>query len=268
VQQAVTGYPVVQRDEGGVALRFAFLNQKLPPFNNRKARQALNYAIDRQALITLRRAAQPLTPTCQTITPGTTGYRPYCPYTIKPNDAGTWTAPNLPLAKTLVRESGTRGERVVVWPTPGAKEKQEPSADYFVHVLRQLGYRATLHRPFATFPDYTAAIFRGHAQIGTLGYCCASDGGDQIVSWTCDFTDPGRYCNPSVDALYRRGVAMQVTNPAGARRTWAQVDKMLVNDAAIVPVWSEPYFALVSTRVGNWSTNVGAGILLGQLWVK
>jgi peptide/nickel transport system substrate-binding protein len=210
----------------------------------------------------------PLTPSCQTITPGTTGYRPYCPYTIHPNDAGTWTAPDLARAQQLVRESGTRGQHVLVWVAPGGKDIEEPSARYLVHILTQLGYHAALHTPFRYFADYDAALFEGRAQIGTLGYTSAPDGGDQVEAWTCDFGNPGRYCNPRIDALYRRGVATELTNPASARQIWTRIDTMLVNDAAIVPVWSESGFALVSTRVGNWSTNVGAGILLAQLWVR
>jgi hypothetical protein len=59
-----------------------------------------------------------------------------------------------------------------------------------------------------------------------------------------------------------------MTDPQSAREMWTQLDKDLVNDAAIVPMWTDAPYALVTTRVGNWSTSTGAGVLLGQLWVK
>jgi hypothetical protein len=53
---------------------------------------------------------------------------------------------------------------------------------------------------------------------------------------------------------------------------------MLVNDAAIVPVWSESGFALVSTGLASGprtsapaSCSASSGsdeILLGQLWIR
>jgi peptide/nickel transport system substrate-binding protein len=238
----------------------------MPPFDNLKARQALNYAIDRQKLIDLRGSAQSFRPTCQLIIPGTTGYRPYCPYTLNPDATGTWTAPNLPMARKLVAESGTGGDRVVVWQAP---KKAEPSPRYFVDVLNELGYHAVLRRPFANFGDYVSGIFAGHAQIGTLGYTSPADGGDQIQGWTCGFTDnPGRYCNRRFDALYRHGLDTQLTDPSAANELWAQLDRMLVRDAAVVPVWTDYPYALVSTRVGNWSPNVAAGLLLPEMWVR
>jgi peptide/nickel transport system substrate-binding protein len=265
-REAVTGHPVVIRAEGGGGVRFAFLNTRMPPFDNLKARQALNYAIDRQKLIDLRGSAQSFRPTCQLIIPGTTGYRPYCPYTLNPDATGTWTAPNLPMARKLVAESGTGGDRVVVWQAP---KKAEPSPRYFVDVLNELGYHAVLRRPFANFGDYVSGIFAGHAQIGTLGYTSPADGGDQIQGWTCGFTDnPGRYCNRRFDALYRHGLDTQLTDPSAANELWAQLDRMLVRDAAVVPVWTDYPYALVSTRVGNWSPNVAAGLLLPEMWVR
>ena len=80
-------------------------------------------------------------PTCQIVPPVVPGYRPYCPYTIAPDANGDWKAPDLGRARALIRESGTRGESVVVW----SWNYFHAESEYFVSLLRQLGYRARLH---------------------------------------------------------------------------------------------------------------------------
>jgi peptide/nickel transport system substrate-binding protein len=270
VQEAISGHDVVKRDEGGVALRFAFLNESLPPFKNVLARRAVNYAIDRAAMIRIRQSAQNLQPTCQVLPPGVTGYRPFCPYTVNADDSGVWKAPDLRRAKALVRLSGTENERVVVARPPKSK-KDEPSAAYLVQVLHQIGYRrAELGPKFPTFLDYVSDIFQGRAQIAPLGFGSTPDGGGDISPWICSYiqNDPGRYCNEHVDALYNRGVKLALTSPADADNIWAAADRTLTRDAAILPVWTESNYALLSTDVGDWTANFNGGVLLSQLWVK
>jgi YVTN family beta-propeller protein len=122
------------------ATTFVFLNVKRAPFNDVRVRQALNYAVDRGRIATLHGA--PLARvTCQIVPPTLTGYRPYCPYTVAPDAAGDWKAPDLAKARALIRASGTRGAAVEVWSTAYFRAESE----YFVSLLRRLGYRARLH---------------------------------------------------------------------------------------------------------------------------
>src|SRR5262249_60349792 len=57
------------------------LNPRLPPFTNLKARQAVNYAIDRARVIQLLHKGSPgqATVTCQILPAGFPSYQPYCP---------------------------------------------------------------------------------------------------------------------------------------------------------------------------------------------
>ena len=45
-------------------------------------------------------------PACQILPVGLPGYRPYCPYTIDPNPAGTWHGPDLARAERLIASLG------------------------------------------------------------------------------------------------------------------------------------------------------------------
>ena len=119
-----------------------FLNTTRPPFDDVRARRAVNYAVDGAAIAESygRGLSQP---TCQLRPPGTVGFRRYCPYTAAPSQTGEWKAPDLTRGRRLVVASGTRGMRVTVWTYPGFWEQ---AAQGTVRALEKLGYRASIRR--------------------------------------------------------------------------------------------------------------------------
>ena len=68
------------------AFWYAPMNTNLPPFNNLKARQAVNYAIDRNAAVKIFGGPKLASPSCQVLPPGFPGHKDYCPYTKNPGD--------------------------------------------------------------------------------------------------------------------------------------------------------------------------------------
>src|SRR5207249_579446 len=83
---------------------YFFMNMRLAPFNNLKARQAVNYAIDRQELVRLRGGLG--VPTYNFLPPGYPQYKKITP------DPYPY---NLQKAKQLVQQSGTAGQKVTVY---------------------------------------------------------------------------------------------------------------------------------------------------------
>ena len=71
-----------QPADGGLVLRVQ--HRRMPPFNNLKARQGVNYATDRSALVKIYGGPKLAVPTCQVLPPNFPGYKPYCPYTKNP----------------------------------------------------------------------------------------------------------------------------------------------------------------------------------------
>jgi peptide/nickel transport system substrate-binding protein len=100
--------------EPAPALRFAFLNTRIAPFESVDARRALNLAVDRAEVARLLGGPLRARPTCQVLPPGFPGYRATCPYTLRPNASGSWAAPDLDAARALVRRSETLATPVVV----------------------------------------------------------------------------------------------------------------------------------------------------------
>jgi YVTN family beta-propeller protein len=252
-----------------------FLNTRVPPFTSLKARQAISYAIDRSRIIQLSGLSFPgqATPTCQILPPGFPSYQRYCPYTAGAKD-GAWHGPDLAKAVRLAHQSGTTHVPVAVWNWMG-----KPVGAYLVHVLRQLGYQATLHdvavgRFFATVGDSRHKI-----QLGTAGWVpdIPSSADFFVPVLTCQsfYQDPAStdnyagFCEPHVDRLVSAARAAQLTDPVAARRLWAQADRVVTGQVPWVPTFNESLAWFVSARVRNCQESpYYAGPLLDQMWVR
>jgi peptide/nickel transport system substrate-binding protein len=253
-----------------------FLNTRVPPFDDLRVRRALNYATDRKRLVEL--TGELAQTTCQILPPSFPGYRPYCPYTRKPNPAGTWTAPDLAKARALVAASGTAGSRVEV---PVFAEDPVPNtvARYFASLLRRLGYR-TSNRAFRDAGEHFAYALdsRNRAQSGPAGWFADAIAASNFFRplFTCASLVPkspanqniSEYCNPQLDAKIKEAAALQASDPARAEELWSEIDRTLVDQAVAVPWRSPRDKALVSERVGNYQGHPLWGTLLDQLWVK
>jgi ABC-type transport system substrate-binding protein/DNA-binding SARP family transcriptional activator/streptogramin lyase len=251
------------------AVEFIPFNTHRPPFNDVRVRRALNYAIDRNAIARLYGGPSFAAPTCQTIAPGLPGYARYCPYTLDPRGTGTYTGPNLTAALRLVRESGTRGERVDIWGSPDYGFIPPATTGYVAGVLRSLGYNVHVHLvPITSVnPQLNRRI-----QISVIG--------DWLASWP----DPsaylpaffgcrgsngnGYYCNPGLDRQMQRAERLELTDPGQAQAIWQSVDRRLTDAAVWVPTVTVRDVELTSSRLHNYQYSPVWGFLADQSWLK
>ena len=255
---------------------YVFLNTRQRPFSSVKARQAVSYAINRERLIQLLGSGGgQAAVNCQLLPADFPGYQPYCPYTAPPRD-GAWHGPDLATARRLASESGTTSTPVTVWNAPGNAVRVN---SYLVQLLRQIGYRATLRRVSAGTFQKALLSPPGKVQIGWSGFgadlptastyfvpdlSCRSlqhpnPNGALNLSW---------YCNPHADKLASQAQALQVTDPAAARRAWARLYRLISNQAPVVPVFTTSPTVFVSARVGNYQEQPMGTPLLDQIWVR
>jgi YVTN family beta-propeller protein len=255
---------------------YLFLNTRQPPFTNIKARQAVNYAIDCARMLQLLHLGPgQAAVTCQILPAGFPGYHPYCPYTAGAQD-GAWHGPDMEKARRLVNESGTTNEPVTVWAIRSLADRALGS--YLVQLLKDLGYRASLRR--VSFGRFVAAStdFRNRIQMGLFGWGADFPAAGAfflpVLSCRSFHEDPtytfnlAEYCDPRADKLASRAQEAQLPNAATARRLWAQVDRIVTDQAPWVPILNESLAGFVSARVGNYQEAPAYAYLVDQMWVR
>lgn len=255
---------------------FVALNTRVPPFNQLAVRQAVNYAVDRSAVIKVYGGPHLATPTCQILPPGFPGYQPYCPYTKDPA-GGRWVGPDLSKARALVAASHTKGMSISFYTQEDTVDRG--IGEYMVDLFNELGYHATLKVlnthvfigvvsnstfkaqsfGYAWYDDYPAASDFINNQFSCNSFTPHSD--DNI-----DFSE---FCSPSVDASISRAFALEAgTKSSAANQVWAGLDREITNEAAWVPLFTPKLVDFVSKRVGNYEFNPLWYFLVDQAWVQ
>jgi peptide/nickel transport system substrate-binding protein len=270
--EVTTQYASQVRENPIPRTTFAFLNTRVPPFDDTRVRRAVSYAADRAAFVRALGGPDRAQPTCQVLPLNFPGYRPYCPFTLGPGSAGAWSRPDLRKARRLVAASGTRGAAVTVW----IPANRRPEGGTLVMLLRQLGYRA---RPKQLDTDsYNARIGdpRLRIQAGVLSWQADFPAASNFIAFffkcprhaTGANTNPSQFCDPSVDKQIRRALALEATDPALAASLWSQLDREIVDQAPMVPLVNPKQVDFLSSRVGNYQYNPQWGLLLDELWVR
>jgi peptide/nickel transport system substrate-binding protein len=250
------------------------MNTNLPPFNNLKARQALSYAVDRNATIKIFGGPNLATASCQVLPPGFPGHKDYCPYTKNPG--AHWSTPNLAKAKALVKASGTAGQKVTVVSSDDAVNKGV--AVYIQSVLNQLGYKAKV-KPISanisfTYPQNTKNKVQINVQQWYQDYPTASD--FLYILFGCESFHPGSdssinmagFCNKKINAKMHQALKVAVTNEQRANAMWSQIDREVTDQAPMVTLFNPKHVDFVSKRVGNFTFSKEFYWLVAKSWVQ
>jgi len=254
------------------------LNTQTPPFNNLKARQAINFAFDRGAAVKLAGGSSLAVPTCQVLPPNFPGYVQYCPYTANAtaDGAGAWTAPDYDKAKQLVQESGTAGTKVVV----NTDGPDKPFGEQMVSDLNKIGYKASLvvltssiQYPFvqnsknsdkwqvawsAWYQDYPAPSDFLNVLLGCGSIHPNSDASPNIAA----------FCDKGIQAKMDKALQTGVSDPEAANQLWAEVDHEMTDAAPWVDLFNPKQIDFLAKRVQNYEWNPQWYILYDQLWLK
>jgi peptide/nickel transport system substrate-binding protein len=226
---------------------YFFLNTTKPPFDNLKARQAVNYAIDRDAMVRL--ASGFLKPSCWFIPEGVAGNPAAsdatCPYGERPD---------LARAKQLVRESGQAGTPITVWGEERSPRREY--VDYYTDLLNKIGFKAT------------EKIIADAVYFPTIGNA-KTDPQTGFADWIQDFPNPsdfyllmdGRAIQPTNNQNFskvndpRVQAGLNRLNPVPATRLdsvadqWSELDQYLARQAYIAAYGAESMPKFFSDRL-------------------
>jgi YVTN family beta-propeller protein len=260
--------------------QYLALNPNRPPFDDLRARRAVNYALDRNKVVQLAGGEDASRPTCQVLPPNSPGYRRYCPYTFDPSADGGWTASDPAKATRLIAVSRTPGAPVTLWFPRFAGIRL---GRYLTGLLESLGYDVqrrssfggTKSEPFGPYFTAARALSKPGARASpqivyggwTTVYPAASDFIQPLFSCRSEWNF-GQFCDRVLERRIGRAMELEPSEPAAANRLWAELDRQISDKALWVPLYNVYGADLVSKRVGNYQYNPQRGALLSQLWVR
>ena len=263
---SLTSRPAFIRQFELLDIQLVVPNPTVPPFDDRRVRQALNYAVDRNVATRADRGA------------------------ARVRDGGVSAAPARdPGAPTLLPVPAARPSRARTWgrispkparssPNPGRSEspscfeppavpRSKARAEYTAGVLRDLGYQVTVAPVEGDAPRSVTDAYQIQSRLGWLpDYPQPGNYFDATVGCGASYYIP--YCNRTIQALADRARSLRRTDPAESLALWAQVDRMLTDDAAVVPMINRVATVVVSPQVGNVINRDGFGPLLDQMWLR
>jgi peptide/nickel transport system substrate-binding protein len=261
------------------AMWYLPMNTNLAPFNNVKARQAVNYAIDRNAMVKIFGGEQLATPACTFLPPGFPGHKDFCQYTegaSVESPAQSWAAPDIEKAKQLVKESGTAGQKVGIVVSDDEVNKQ--MGEYLQSVLNQIGYKATL-KPISSniqftyiqntknkvqisvtqwYQDFPAAMDFLYILLGCESFTPGSDSSINMAG----------YCNKALNKRMIDAMDLGVTDQAAADKEWGEIDQAIMAEAPVAVAFTPKQIDFLSARVKNYNFSKQFYMLVSQLQVK
>jgi oligopeptide transport system substrate-binding protein len=236
---------------------YLFINVTRPPFDNPKLRLALSHAVDREALS--HDVMNSVYPPARSLTPPDCGG-----YTARAQVSDDFAE-----ARRLLAEAGFPGGRGLP-----AVEVQCYSDDVKLRVLeaiqsmwqRELGFRITI----AQLEQKT--LFQNQQ---SLNYTIAFSG------WIADIPDPVSFLGTMVtgggnnwagwsNREFDRLISEASAAPDNARRfeLFAKAEAVMLNDAPLIPLYSQYQVYAINPAVRGWTTNIIGFHQFERMWLE
>jgi peptide/nickel transport system substrate-binding protein len=241
---------------------YVFMDTQQPtsgPFSNVKVRQAVNYAIDKTAILQISHGAG--VPANCIYPPDLAGYDPTCdPY---PHD--------IEKAKALMKDAGFEAGFDTTFYTDTTDPDPQIGAS-IQQDLAAIGIRTQIvSQEFATFLDTIETPHK--APIGWVGwfqdYPDPSDFIDPILSCASAVkggANAALYCNKTVDDM--AAAAKGETDSTKRLAAYQEIQKTIMADAPWAPFRHQEWYTLVSKRVGGFSIHPVWQYDVRSLYVK
>ena len=228
---------------------YFFMNTRVPPFDKKEVREAVNYGIDKPALARL--FAGELAPGCSFLPPGVPGFDEAldvedCPWG-NPNEP-----PDLEKARQLIKDAGVEGDEVTVY--GNNDDPTDKVTEAYADMLNKMGLNAT------------PKILDGGVYFQTIGNAKTRPQ-TGFANWFQDFPHPknfmflvdGKSIQPTNnqnfgnvdDPEITAGIAEQNQEPdlTKAEDAWVDLNTKLVERAWIAPYGHRKLSTFLSERM-------------------
>jgi peptide/nickel transport system substrate-binding protein len=230
------------RLENSINTYYFWMNNTTAPFNDVRVRQAINYAIDPEALN--RVFGGRLHPSQQILPPGMPGY----------DEFKLFPGPDMTKAKQLLAEANPTDKNITVWTDDEPDRKR--IGEYYHDLLNELGFNAQLK------------VISGDVYFTTIGNTSTPDLDTGFADWFQDFPHPDDFFRPLLNGENilptNNNNFSQVTIAANdakmdelrtgqltdeARKQYAELDKSYMEQAVWAPYGNEQFSTFVSDRM-------------------
>jgi ABC-type transport system substrate-binding protein len=240
---------------------FVFMNVRVPPFNDRRVRQAVAWAIDRRALAKAWSGAA--SAAGEVLPPSMPGARAL----------GEYQGPDTARARSLLREAGfPHGFATTLYGY--TTEPQPREATILQQNLADIGIRVRLELSEAAGYSAFAGDTSNHVPLGMYG-------------WYADYPDPsnffgplldgrritpiqnnnlGMFDDPSINARIDR--ARTTPDPAARALQWHQIDSLVMEAVPMAPTVHPLETRLFSPRLGGWYHHITRLLKIDRLYIK
>jgi peptide/nickel transport system substrate-binding protein len=234
---------------------YFFMNVKTKPFNNPLVRQAVNYAVDKNALSKLDSGF--MKPECYFIPPEIVGHPSApCPYYGGGDPTGS---PNVAKAQALIKQSGLAGTPVTVWGQNTSP--RDKFVLYYASVLNQIGLKAT--PKLIARPTYFQTIGNAKTPNVQTGF----------ADWLEDFPHPTDYylllqcaaiqpvnnenysqiCDPHIESQLKTLNPVPQVKLQSVKSQWEALDEYTAKQA-YENVWGEELLPKFTSNRVNFSS--------------
>lgn len=253
---SVSEVPALQRNNNVKVLLaesnrtiFIAFDQTLPggtPLTDKRVRQAINYAVDKQTMIknVMFGAATEMD---SIMAPSLFGYSKVGTYAYDPNKA-----------KQLLQEAGWKADTRLKFIHPTGRYVQDKqAAEAIAGFLREVGIQADLET--SDWPTYLGRINvaedKGTSNMHLLGWAPGFlDAAGQVVQFTKNAWPPkglntSHYTNPRVEELIAQGTSEP--SPEKRQAIYAEMSKIVWDDAPWLFLWVQRFPIVYSAKVKN-----------------
>ena len=225
---------------------YFFMDTQSKPFDDKKVREAVNYAVDSRA--PQRIYGGLFTPGCNFLPEGLVGYEKIdpCPFG---DPAGP---PDLEKARKLIKEAGVDGTELKVYGND--EQPTRRITEYYADTLNKIGFKAKPEIVDAAVYFDTIGNEKTGAKTGFANWFP-----DYPHPYTYEFLVEGKTIQPTRNQNYSRvkdkeiddtlAEALKEPDPEKVKDKWAEVDKKAVDEAYVAPYGQRKLTTFVSERI-------------------